>query len=152
MTSLVAYRRVSDAVTTHYLKLPDATQGAQAGQEIATLPDGRTVVALFAKFTLPTDQPPEIAASIETLTLTDKLKEQIKAASPQVRLISDNMQRKIREAVSAEDEMYFARISIGALSGKYTMEPGEAEAVAAYGVFVEGVRQWGRDERAKLGL
>jgi hypothetical protein len=149
---LIAYRRVSDAVTTHYLKLPDSTQGAQAGQEIATLPDGRTVVALFAGSTLPPDQPSAIAASIETLTLTDALKEQIKAASPQVRLISDNMQRKIREVVSAEDEMYFARISIGALSGQYTMEPGEAAAVAAYGVFVEGVRQWGRDQRAALGL
>ena len=153
MTTLIAYRRVVDAVTTHSLKLPYA-QDAQTGQELCTLDDGRTVVALFDGFTLPASQPAAIAASIETLTLTDALKEQIKAASPQVRLIADNMQRKIREVVSIEDEMYFARIGIGALMGPavYTLQPGEQAALLAYGAFVESIRQWGRDERAKLGL
>ena len=87
MTTLIAYRRVSDAVTTHYLKLPDAPQGQQAGQELATLPDGRTVVALFDGYTLPDEQPSAIDASIEALTLTPALREQIKASSPHVQLI-----------------------------------------------------------------
>ena len=44
------------------MKLPTAQASQQAGQELATLPDGRTVVVLFDGFTLPTDQPAAIAA------------------------------------------------------------------------------------------
>lgn len=154
MPSLIAYLRASSDNTVHSLKLPAAPKGQQAGQELCTLPDGRTIVALFDGFTLPVDQPVEIAASIKVLTLTADLKERIKAASPYVKLISDNMQQKIREVVSAEDEMYFARIGIGALMGPavYTLQPGEQAAMLAYGAFIESVRQWGRAERAKLGL
>ena len=67
MTSLIAFRRVVTPIYTHTLRLPDTLQGQQAGQELATLPDGRTVVALFEGFTLPANQPAEIAASIEVL-------------------------------------------------------------------------------------
>lgn len=151
---MIAFRRVVTPIYTHTLRLPDATQGQQAGQELATLPDGRTIVALFEGFTLPTDQPDEIAASIEVLpaVLPDALKAQIKAASPTVNLIGARMLQKIRDAYSAEDEAYFARIGVGAALGAYTFGAGEQAELLAFGAFVEAVRQWGRVERAKLGL
>ena len=152
MTSLIAYRKHIDAMYTRELRLPDAPQGQQAGQELCTLADGRTVVALFEGFTLPADQHADIAASIEPLDLTDTLREEIKAASPHVRLIAHRMQEQIRAMYSAEDEMYYARIGAGKALGMYEFEPGEAEALTVYGEHVEAVRQWGRAERAKLGL
>ena len=154
MTSLIAYRKVINAVTTHTLRLPDAPQGQQAAQELATLPDGRTVVALFDGFILPTDQPAEISASIEVLPtpLPDLVREQIKAASPQVKLISQNMIDQIRASYSIDDEMYFARIGVGAANGMYAPTPDEMQAMTVFGEFVEAARQWGRAERAKLGL
>lgn len=154
MTSLIAYRRVVDSITTHTLRLPDATQGQQAAQELCTLSDGRTVVALFAGHTLPANQPAAIAASIEALPspLPDALKEQIKAVSPHVKLIGQNMIDKIRAVYSLDDEMYFARIGVGAATGMYTPSASELAEMTAFGAFVEGVRNWGRAERAKLGL
>lgn len=112
------------------------------------------MVALFDGFTLPADQPVAIASSIDVLVLTDALREQIKAVSPHVALISERMIQKIRAQYTQDDEMYFARIGIGALMGPtvYTLQAGEQAALLAYGVFIEGIRQWGRDERAKLGL
>jgi hypothetical protein len=152
MISLVAYRRVVDAITTHSLHLPEAPQGTQAGQELATLTDGRTVVVLFDGFTLPTDQPAVIAASIEVLTLTDALKEQIKAASPHVTLIYERTERLIRSKYSQSDEAKYARIGVGVALGAYTFGPGEQDELLAFGAWCEYARQWGRDERAKLGL
>lgn len=136
---MIAYRRVVDSITTHSLRLPDAAQGQQAGQELCTLADGRTVVALFDGHTLPTDQPAAIAASIETLTLTDTLRSEIKAVSPQVRLINQRVQMAIADRYSMADEIKLIRTSPS------------AEAVA-YNAYAEECRAWGRAEKAKLGL
>lgn len=154
MTSLIAYRRVIDSITTHALRLPDPQPGEQAGQELATLPDGRTIVALFDGYTLPANQPAAIAASIEVLAtpLNPVLKEQIKAASPHVRLIGERMIQQIRASYSIDDEMYFARIGVGAAVGLYSPASDEMQAMTVFGEFVEAVRQWGRVEKAKLGL
>jgi hypothetical protein len=152
MISLIAYRRVVDQITTHSLKLPEAPQGTQTGQELCTLADGRTVVALFDGFALSTDQPAAIAASIEVLTPDAALKDQIKAASPQVQLIYTNTERRIRDAYSASDEAKFARLGVGVALGAYTFAPGEQAELLAFGAHCEAARQWGRDERAKLGL
>lgn len=151
---MYAYRKVIDTVTTHTLRLPEATQGEQAGQELATLADGRTVVVLFDAFSLPGDQPSAIAASIEALppVLSDLLREQIKAASPHVALISQRMIDQIRASYTQDDENYFSRIGVGAAMGMYTPSSDEIQAMTVFGEFVEAVRQWGRAERAKLGL
>ena len=154
MTTLIAYTKTINAVTTHTLRLPDAPQGQQVGQELAVLPDGRTVVVLFGDAVLPTGQPAEILGSIEVLPspLPDLLREQIKAASPHVKLIGQNMIDKIRSSYSIDDEMYFARIGIGAATGMYSPTQDEMQAMTVFGEFVESVRHWGRTERAKLGL
>ena len=52
----------------------------------------------------------------------------------------------------AYEEMYCARIGVGAATGMYTPTGGEMAEMAAFGAFCEATRQWGRDERAKLGL
>lgn len=155
MPSLISYRRIVDTVTTHSLRLPDAPQGQQAGQELATLADGRTVVELFDGFVLDlANQPAAIKASIETLPnpLPPELREQIKAASPHAALISKRMIDKIRAVYSIDDEMFFARIGVGAATGMYEPTAGEMQAMADFGEFVESTREWGRAERAKLGL
>ena len=43
-------------------------------------------------------------------------------------------------------------IGVGVALGAYTFEPGEQESLLAFGAHVEGVRQWGRLEREKIGL
>lgn len=97
---------------------------------------------------------PEQHADIQwqAVTLTDALKEQIKAASRACLLISEAMQQRIRAVYSVEDEAYFARIGVGIALGVYVFQPGEQDALLAFGAHVESVRQWGRDERAKIGL
>jgi len=155
MTSIVAYRKATDAWTTYTLALPDNQADPAGGEdlrctELCTL-DGVTYVAVPDGITLP-EQPAQIADTVTTVILTPELREAIKAASPHVQLITKRMQDKIRARYSAEDEMYFARIGTGAALGKYAFEPGEEAALAEYGAHVEGVRQWGRAERAKLGL
>lgn len=66
--------------------------------------------------------------------------------------IGDEMQRKIREKYALEDEQYFARIGVGVALGVYEFQAGEREALLEFGAFVESIRQWGRDERARLAL
>jgi len=142
MTSLIAYRAVITPVTTHTLRLPEPTaQGAQTGQELCTLADGRTVVALFDGYTLPTDQPAAIAASIETLPspLDHVLRDAIKAASPHVRLINDRVQDAIAQRYSIADEIKLIRTAPSA-------------EMLDYNAYAEECRAWGRAEKAKLGL
>lgn len=136
---MIAYRRVVDAVTTHYLRLPEAAQGQPSGQELCTLADGRTVVALFDGHALPIEQPAAISASIETLKLTDALRAEIKAASPHVRLINQRVQSAIAERYSTADEIKLIRTS-------------PSPEALAYSAYVEECRAWGRIEKAKLGL
>ncbi len=85
--------------------------------------------------------------------MDDALREQIKAASPQCRLIAERMQQRIKERYPrTEDELFLARISIGQIMGTYAMSPEEQQEVGEYQAHVESVRQWGRDQRAELGL
>ena len=117
-------------------------------QEIATVGDWRYVYVPDGA------EIPEQWAEIEwqSVTLTDQLKEEIKTNSRPCHLISDQMQAKIRERYTAEDEMYFARIGTGKALGVYELQEGEEVALLQYGSFVESVRQWGREQRALIGL
>lgn len=116
--------------------------------EIATV-DGMTYVAM-PNDAVPPAQPAEI--TLTPVTPDAALREAIKSASPHCRVIGEVMQEQIRAMYSAEDEMYFARIGIGEARGMYVFEPGEEAALTEYGAHIESVRQWGRSERAKLGL
>ncbi len=149
MTSIVRYQTASDAYTTYRLHEPD---GEPRCTELCTLDDGYTYVHVPDGVTLPDDQPEPIAASIETVTLTAELREQIKAASPHARLIAQRVIDRIRERYSVDDELFFARIMIGAQAGLYTLEAAEMAEVEAFKTWVEDAREWGRNERAALGL
>lgn len=135
---MFAYRKVIDAVTTHTLRLPEGEQGQPTGQEIATLADGRTVVAVFGG-TLPEEQPAAIEASVEELTLTPELREAIKQASPHVRLINTRVQDAIAQRYSIADEIKLIRTA-------------PSDEMTAYNDYAEECRAWGRAEKAKLGL
>lgn len=154
MTSIVSYRKATDSYTTYALVTPDTQLDAAGAElyctELCTL-DGVTYVAVPDGITLP-EQPPQIASTVTSVTLTPELRDRIKAASPHCQFIDARMQDKIRARYSAEDETYFARIGTGVALGKYTFEPGEEAALTEYGAHVETVRQWGRTERSKLGL
>ena len=108
-----------------------------------------TYVAVPDALTLP-DQPPEL--TVAPAVLTDELREQIKASSTHVQLIGQRMIDRIRATYTIDDEMYFARIGVGTSLGMYVPSPSEQVEMAAFGDFCEATRQWGRDERAKLGL
>ncbi len=101
--------------------------------------DGITYVSLPDGATLPADQPTEIAASIETVTLTDSLREALKAASPHVYLINRRVTEMIADAYSIGDEIRLLR----------TAPSAEFEA---YNAYVEDCRAWGRAQKAALGL
>ena len=150
MTSIYAYQKVFTPYSTIQMALPD---NAGVGDEyrcteLCTL-DGVTYVAVPDALTLP-DQPPEL--TVAAVVLTDELREQIKLASTHVQLIGQRMIDQIRANYTQDDENYFSRIGVGAAMGMYAPSSDEIQAMTVFGEFVEAVRQWGRDERAKLGL
>lgn len=143
MTSIVAYRKASDQYSTYQLNAPDAT-------ELCTL-DGVTYVAVPDAAALPA-QSAQIAASVAVVAPDAVLAAAIKAASPHVQLIDQRMREMIREQYDLETELKYARFGVGAAMGMYSPSIDEIQEITVYGEFVESVRQWGRAERAKLGL
>jgi len=148
MPFIVSYQKIITEYTTHKLNDPRDLQGNALSTELCEI-DGETYVSVQNGIALP-PQPAEI--TVVPVVLTDALREQIKAASPHSRLIGQRMIDTIRAAYSIDDEMYFARIGVGAANGLYVPAASEMEELATFGAFVEGVRDWGRSERAKLGL
>lgn len=138
---MIAYRKHIDAIHTRELRLPEASAGQRAGQEIATLADGRTIVVMEDGHDLPEDQHAEIQASIEVLPspLPADLRDAIRAASPQVRLIDQRVVEQIRARYAVDDEIRLLRIAPSA-------------ETSAWNAYAEDCRAWGRAEKAKLGL
>ena len=145
---IYAYTKVSTPYTTIQMALPYEMDSENQCTELCTL-DDVTYVAVPDSVTLP-DQPAEL--TITEATITPELRDQIKAASPHVALIAKRMEQRIRERYSLSDEQFFSRIGVGVALGAYTFGAGEQDALLAFGAWVEAARQWGRDERAKLGL
>lgn len=145
---IYAYTKVSTPYTTIQMALPYEMDSENQCTELCTL-DGVTYVSVPDSVTLP-DQPTEL--TITEATITPELRDAIKAESPHCRLITERMEQRIRERYSLSDEQFFSRIGVGAALGAYTFAPGEQDELLAFGAYVEAARQWGRDERAKLGL
>ncbi|WP_150105460.1 hypothetical protein [Leptothrix cholodnii] len=143
MPSIISYRKVTDAYTTHALRLPDGAT------ELATV-DGITFVSLPDGATLPEGQPEQIEA--QAAPLTAEQRDAIRAASPHVKLIGQRVVDHIRAMYSPDDEMYLARIGTGAALGVYELEAGEREELARYQAHVEACREWGRAQRVALGV
>lgn len=148
--TIVSYQKTSDAHTTYELRTPD-DQGAESYcTELGTI-DGLTYVSVPPGVTLP-EQLPQVAATLQTVKPTAELRAQLKALSPHCTLIAERMLQKIRARYSPDDEDFFARIGLGSVLNLYQLPPAELSEIRAFVEFVEGVRQWGRAERAKLGL
>jgi len=141
MPSLIAYRKVINAIHTWELQLPESAPGQRHGQEIATLADGRTIVSLPDGATLLAQQPAQIATSIEMLPspLPTALRDEIRVASPQVAYIQKRVVERIRSRYTVDDEIKLLRIA-------------PSPETAAWNDYVEDCRQWGREQRAALGL
>lgn len=153
MTSIVRYRIVSDALTTHRLKEPNSPDATMPRcTELCTLDDGYTYVAVPEGVTLPADQPPTVNASLETVTITDDLRGQILVASPHCQLIAERVIERIRERYPLDEELFLNRIATGVANGLYVYQDGEEAEVVAFGAWAEECRQWGRQQRAALGL
>ena len=133
------------------MRFPEDNNHSPVGTELATV-DGLTYVSIPDLAVLPANQPEEISASIAEVTLTDTLKEAIRQVSPHTQLITQRIIETIRSHYTLDDEMYFARIGVGASMGLYVPSPQELQEMTVFGEFVEATRQWGRDQRAALGL
>lgn len=139
MISIIGYRKHIDSQITRELRLPeDSATHRPLGTELATI-DGITYVALPDGATLPGEQPAEIAANVAPVTLTDALRDAIKAASPHVRLINERVREAISERYSIADEIKLLRTA-------------PSPEMVAYNAYAEECRAWGRAEKAKLGL
>lgn len=150
MTSIYAYQKFSTPHTVIQMALPDNSgqDDSLRCTELCTL-DGTTYVAVPDGLTLPA-QPAEIDP--QPTPLGADLVARIKAASPHVQLIYERTEQQIRAKYSMSDEAKYARIGVGVALGVYAFEAGEQAELLAFGAYVEQCRQWGRDERAKLGL
>lgn len=146
MAKIIAYTKARDQYATYLLATPPDV----VCPELCTL-DGVTYVSLPDGAVLP-PQTAQIAASVEVVTPDAALRGQILADSTHCQLIDEQMRQTIRAAYPLEDELKFARIGVGAAMGMYSPTSDEVKAMTVFGEFVESVRQWGRDERAKLGL
>lgn len=152
MPYIVSYQKYIDSLRTVELRLPeDAETHQQLGTELATI-NGVTYVVIPDGVNLPNNQPVEIASTISTAPLDNTTREAIKAESTHCLLINSRINEQIRAVYSLDDEMYFARIGVGAANGLYKPTDKEMQAMLDFGNFVEAVRQWGREERNKLGL
>lgn len=140
MPSLTAYRKHIDYMYTRELRLPEGERNERLGTELCTI-DGVTYVSLPDGAVLPTEQPTEIQASIQMLPtpLSDALRDEIKAASPHVRLINERVRAAIAERYSLADEIKLLRTA-------------PSPEMQAYDAYAEECRAWGRAEKARLGL
>ena len=150
MPYIVSYQKHIDTLHTVDLHLPTGEEGQSIGTELATI-EGVTYVSLPDSALLSAQQPAEISGSIiNPVTLTPELRSTLRNTSPHLRLISQRMIEKIRGGYSIDDEMFFARIGVGAAAGLYEPTADEMQELTAFGEFAEAVREWGRSERAKL--
>jgi len=128
---------------TIYARLPEH------GMELCEL-DGVTYVTVPEDAGQMPEQHPEI--TLEPVIVDVGLRDRLKKSARICQLIDQSIIDLIRARYNPEDEMYFARIGVGVSLGAYQFEPGEQEALLAYGAYVEECRQWGRQKRAELGL
>lgn len=112
--------------------------------------DGATYVTVPEDAGPMPEQHPEI--TLEPVIVDAGLRDALLAQSRACQLIAQAIIDNIRAKYSIDDEMYFARIGVGTSTGLYTPSEGEMQEMAIYGQHVESVREWGRQQRAVLGL
>lgn len=126
-----------------YANLPEG------GMELCDL-DGVTYVTVPNSVEQLPEQPSEI--TLDPVVVDSGLRDRLLSASRAGQLISRAIIDNIRAKYSLDEELYFARIGIGSLTGLYAPTESEMHELASYGEYVESVRAWGRQQRAALGL
>lgn len=132
MPSIVRYQKHITRDITRELEKPEEAT------ELCTL-DGWTYVSLPDGSVLQSEQPPEIAATIVPVTLEPELRSAICDASPHVRLIRERVRNMIAEQYPLHEEVKLLR----------TAPSAEFEA---YNAHAESCREWGREQKARIGL
>jgi hypothetical protein len=145
---ILKYQKITDNYTTYTLLEPDYQEEDLKCVELCTI--GNYTYVFVPEGTVLPDQPEQII--IEEITLTKELREEIKLASPHVQLSYKRLNERIRSKYSLDDEQYFSRISIGALTGSYEMQEDEPVLIQEYQTWVEECREIARQERASWGL
>ena len=135
---IIKYKKVQDEYTTYTLRKHDSEDTDPRCTELCTIGDD-TYVNVPDGVTLP-EQPEQI--TIETVTLTDELRTEIKAVSPHVRLINARVVEKIRAKYSENDEFKMLRVKAD----------GEQIQSKEYSKHVESCTAWGLTEKGKMGL
>lgn len=130
MTQIISYTKRSNPYTVIQLNAPEGAN------ELCTL-SGVTYVSIPGDTSLP-EQPAELD-DIGVVDITDEIRQQISDASPHVRLIRERVRNKIADAYPPHEEIKLLR----------TAPSPEFEA---YNAHVEGCREWGRQQKAALGL
>jgi hypothetical protein len=146
---IVRYQKVIDNYTTHQLMAYDGN-GNSVAQELCELPDGYTYVSVQDGVTLPAQSD---RITIESVTLTPDLREEIKDASPHVQLIRQRVVDRIREKYTQDDEFKLTRLAIsGSLMGRSTLSDSEVSELTAFEDHVSAAVAWGAEQKATLGL
>lgn len=107
-------------------------------------------MAVPDRITLPAKQPEQI--SVKEIVPDAALKEKIKKASPHIQLVNQQVVEKIRQKIDINDELKFMNKLLKFIVTKTTPD---AESLAEFNVYVnhvEACRNWGKDEKAKLGM
>lgn len=113
-------------------------QAPEGSSELCTI-DGVTYVSIPNGALIDQDQPQEVAASLEAVTLDAVTREQVCAASTHVELIRNRVRAMIEDQYSVYDEIKLIRTAPSA-------------EFDAYNEHAELCRQWGREQKAALGL
>ena len=137
MATILKYRKIIDKYTTHCLREPDYNllDTDERVTELCAI-DGATYASVPDGLVLP-DQPDKLG--VETVALTEGLRADIKASSPHVKYINQRVVDMIRTRYGINDEIKMLRV-------------GPSEETAKYNDYAEACREWGRNEKAKLGL
>lgn len=138
---ILKYQKITDSFTTHTLLEPDYQEGDIRITELCTIGED-TYVYVPEDIALP-EQAFNIDVSMESITLTDELKAEIKAVSHHVQLINTRVVEKIREKYTGDDELKMHREFV---------QKGSTPETQAYIDHVAACRAWGSDEKTKIGL
>lgn len=88
---------------------------------------------------LSNEQPLEIAGTVQTVVITDDLRELIKSQSTHVQLIDERVKAKIAERYNITDEIKQLRSA-------------PSDEFAEYAEYAESCRTWGQEQKTALGL
>ena len=133
MSFIVCYLKNVNPITTEILIAPEGST------ELCTLPNGFTYVSIPKGAAIDAEQHQSVLDTLDYPALTPELVEQISATSTHVQLINERVRDKIAEQYSVYDELKLLR----------TAPSPEFEA---YNEHTEYCRQWGREQKALLGL